>query len=314
MTEITPKTFFVNTYDNIDEKTITKEQIETYKSIDNKIIENISNILISYGSRLEKYLLEKNSKKIINIDTSLTYFSSIKKYEDYDSNFFINKDWCWMSHIFDQSLLHLFDTVKLYQCTDDKKIWPLICRFNVKSCRIIESEKNNYNIFEDIIEKEILDKIKTVLPDFELGYNKYILNVLEIMNTFLSEDNKIYGYTNYDDQAETALINFKNIIIKDSVKISHIKKYKVNSSGNEYIFPLLKSEYYKLYDGRKSFYDEYNGRRRMVLNEDAQIEIEYENFDDKSKIEIYKAKPYEEYFKEKYLKYKSKYLFLKQYI
>jgi hypothetical protein len=105
--------FICRKYDNIDEKTITKEQIETYKSIDKKIIENISNILISYGSRLEKYLLEKNSKKIINIDTSLTYFSSIKKYEDYDSNFFINKDWCWMSHIFDQSLLHLFDNVKL---------------------------------------------------------------------------------------------------------------------------------------------------------------------------------------------------------
>jgi len=304
MSEITLKSFFVNTFDNIDEKTITKEQIETYKGVDNKIIENISNILISYGSRLEKYLLEKNSKKIINIDTSLTYFSSVKKYEDYDKNFFINKECCWMSNIFDQSLLHLFDSVKLYQFTDNKKIWPLICRFNVKSCRIIESQKNNYNIFEDILEKEVLDKIKIFIPDFELSYNKYILNILEILNTFLSDRNKIYGYTNYDDQAETALINFKNIIVKDSVNISHIKKYKVNSSGNEYIFPLLKSEYYKLYDGRKPFYDEYNGRRRMVLNENAQIEIEYENFDDKSKIEINKAKPYEEYFKANYLKYK----------
>ena len=296
MAEITLKSFFVNTYDNIDEKTITKEQIETYKKIDNKIIKNISNILISYGSRLEKYLLEKNSKKIINIDTSLTYFSSVKKYEDYHENFFINKEWCWMSNIFDQSLLHLFDSVKLYEFADNKKIWPLIFRFNVKSCRIIKSEKNNNIIFDDILEKEILDKIKTFIPDFELSYNKYILNILEILNTFLSEDNKIYGYTNYDDQAETALINFKNIIVKDSVNISHIKKYKVNSSDNEYIFPLLKREYYKLYNGRKSFYDEHNGKRRMVINEDAQIEIEYENFDDNSKIEIYKAKLYEEYF------------------
>lgn len=296
MAEITLKSFFVNTYDNIDEKTITKEQIETYKNIDNKIIENITIILKSYENRLEKYLLEKNSKKIINIDTSLTYFSSVKKYEDYHKNFFINKEWCWMSNIFDQSLLHLFDSVKLYEFDDNKKIWPLIFRFNVKSCRIIESQKNNFNIFEDILEKEVLDKIKFFIPDFELSYNKYILNILEILNTFLSEDNKIYGYTNYDDQAETALINFKNIIVKDSVNISHIKKYKVNSSDNEYIFPLLKSEYYKLYNGRKSFYDEHNGRRRIVLNEDAKIEIEYENFDDKSKIEIYKAKLYEEYF------------------
>jgi hypothetical protein len=35
-----------------------------------------------------------SSRKIINIDTSLTYFSSIKKYEDYDSNFFINNYLC----------------------------------------------------------------------------------------------------------------------------------------------------------------------------------------------------------------------------
>ena len=60
MAEITLKSFFVNTYDNIDEKTITKEQIETYKRIDNKIIENIGIILKSYEYRLEKYLLEKS--------------------------------------------------------------------------------------------------------------------------------------------------------------------------------------------------------------------------------------------------------------
>jgi hypothetical protein len=71
---------------------------------------------------------------------------------------------------------------------------------------------------------------------------------------------------------------------------------------------MLKNQYYKLYEGRKAFYDELNGKRRMLLNEDAKIEIEYENFDNLSLVEIYKTDTIENYFKNKYLKYKSKYL------
>lgn len=305
--------FVVNTFENIDEQTLTKEQIQELLTNRNLIKENISEILKNSNDEksLLEYLIENKSEKIIDIDTSLFYYSSVKKYEDYKKDFFLTKEWCWMSHRFDQSLLHLFDAVRLYQCNDTTKIWPLVCRFKVKPCKIIKSEKNNFNIFDGILEKTVIDKIRVIVPHFEIDNNKFILDIIEILNTYLPEDNRIYGYTNYDDQIETALINFNNLIIPDSYTISHVKKYKVGSTGDEYIFPLLKNQYYKLYEGRKAFYDELNGKRRMLLNEDAKIEIEYENFDNSTLIEIYKADTIENYFKQKYLKYKSKYLLLK---
>jgi hypothetical protein len=302
--------FVVNTFENIDEQTLTHEQIQELLTNRNIIKDNISEILKKSNDEksLLKYLLESKSEKIIDIDTSLFYYSSVKKYEDYKKDFFLQKKWCWMSHRFDQALLHLFDAVRLYQCNDTIKIWPLISRFKVKPCKIIKSEKNNFNIFDGILEKTVIDKIRVLVPHFEIDNNKFILDIIEILNIYLPEDNRIYGYTNYDDQVETALINFNNLIISDSYTISHIKKYKVGSTDDEYIFPMLKNQYYKLYEGRKAFYDELNGKRRMLLNEDAKIEIEYENFDNLSLVEIYKTDTIENYFKNKYLKYKSKYL------
>jgi hypothetical protein len=307
--------FVVNTFENIDEQSLTQEQIQELLTNRNLIKEHISEILKKSNDEksLLEYLIENKSEKIIDIDTSLFYYSSVKKYEDYKKDFFLEKKWCWMSNRFDQSLLHLFDAVRLYQCNDTTKIWPLISRFKVKPCKIIKSEKNNFNIFDGILEKTVIDKIRVLVPHFEIDNNKFILDIIEILNTYLPEDNRIYGYTNYDDQVETALINFNNLIISDSYTISHIKKYKVGSTDDEYIFPMLKNQYYKLYEGRKAFYDELNGKRRMLLNEDAKIEIEYENFDNSSLVEIYKADTIENYFKRKYLKYKRKYLRLVQF-
>ena len=124
----------------------------------------------------------------------------------------------------------------------------------------------------------------------------------------------IFGYKNYYDQKETAILNFNNIINIDSLKISKIVEY----DGNK--FPLDRSKYERLYtmvgytNNKREEHDKLKDRclKKVRMIPYYEIKINYENFDNTNTILTYVSNMnLNTYFKNKYLKYKNKYVLLK---
>ena len=297
---------------------------------------NKLNIIIKvFGER--NCFLDLNYENIITIDSNTIYYSSFNLQEDKDFyNNFKNKPYCWMSDSFDQAILHLFNGYREINGNRGREsyysiIQPLISRFTLKSCRIINSNNRcNINIFDGILNPQFISCINFLLKNacekidearyaniFEKENNCYILYILQELNKYLDESEMIFGYKNYYYQKETAILNFNNIINIDSLKISKIVKYKDTN------FPLDKSEYKRLYtrisytnnkrEDPDKLKDYCSKKVRMVpYNE---ITINYENFDNIDTILTYKSNmDLNTYFKNKYLKYKNKYELLTLYI
>jgi hypothetical protein len=275
-----------------------------------------------------------NHYTINNINTETIYYSSLNSLENDDHyNNFINKKYCWMSDSFDQAILHLFNGYRPIKTPGENyKIQPIISRFTLKPCRIIESiDKNNSNIFNGILKHNVVKCINYLLgsacekyeddrnyegegPHFSREDNVYILYILEELNKYLDESEKICGYTNYFDQKETGIVNFNTTININSLKISKILKFM------DFEFPLPEKEYKNIYsfsnNGKKIKYVSYNKNRnypmktRMFPN--IKITIKYENFDNSEEELTYVSDDdLDTYFKNKYLKYKNKYVLLK---
>ena len=243
----------------------------------------------------------------------------------------LDKEFVWCTHTLDQSLLHPFNRNRI---TDNcNNVTPIIYRFkiNQKNILLITDYNNQINIiFMNLIPKEYIDRIETYFSEKDgsknnilVGENNYrILLILKYYNNhIIDHNNRIYGYYNYYDQNELALLQIKDIIVHDSLnKSEYINiKYILNKS-QELInyFPIE----YELYNTLASNYIRYDtlivGKleqhkyKRMRCNNDFNriIEIIYQDFDNTSKNLIYNCDTPSEYIKNylKYLKYKKKYI------
>jgi hypothetical protein len=180
-----------------------------------------------------------------------------------------------------------------------------------------------------------IDMVKYINPLFGFEMNKFILIILKELNKFLNEDNKIYGYSNDLDQKEIALVGRNNLINPDSIKSSQYKRI-IKKSGKEVNFPItygnykneFNKEYITLYTTYLTILNEMpniNKNEMVKCMENKKIvtdsfrmfkidnaKIFYEDFDDKSKEIEFKNLIFDDYWKKKYLKYKTKYLTIKK--
>ena len=275
--------------------------------------------------------------KITDISSSITKLEQIIKenckemngeyfYSAYGTSINIrDKEFVWTTQIIDQALLHPFNKNRL---VNSMIVQPIIYRFNIKPSNIVlvSHEKDNIDIFNKLL-NPVINKIKahyTNLDDkiagdtnifnaniFKGEKNNRILYILKALNTIISQFNiTISGYYNYYDQDEYAFLNFNNIvdniISSNYISITYKKEDKLEIIYN---FPMSIANYNIISgDGTKYTYIEPKTfktiKYRMSCNN--LINITYKNFDTDTSI-IYNCKPDEEYFKNKYLKYKNKY-------
>ena len=309
-----------------------------------EIFDNLNNLLesIDYIEFDIKEIYE-NLKQISVIDYDFNYFGSKYEitddtplYSSYHRDTDINKkDYIWCSYSLDQSILHPFNKLR----TRQNIIEPLIYRFNIKDSKnfiIIQSQMPNlynYDIFNAYLSKDCIrrifeyykkedNNIEILDTDYREKFlnedNNYrILLILEVINHLLDGKLVFYGYHNYNDQKEIAFINNGNLIQNiTGSKYKEIKYYNENISNDEIIqFPIT------LNDNNKKIFGSYNTVGYSEISEhgydkfrmfcDNLKYIKYESFDDKSQILIYNCKKRSEYYEQKYLKYKSKYIKLK---
>ena len=249
-------------------------------------------------------------------DPDIFYYSS---YIDMDIDKFKSKELAWMSENFDQAFLHIFEGER-YESISKDELQPKIYRFQLKKIQIINSQDHdNTNIFDNILEDVVINEIKKALgvKKFITEDNKYILYILMEFNKLVSDKYKIYGYRNKYDQIETALIDFNNILLRETIKESKYVSYKTLMKN--FSFPICKTDWkniihtsYKdsLYPYERNSTIPLFPHRYRMFSEYYDDEITYQDFDSLESI-IYKIKPLEEYFKKKYLKYKQKYIQLK---
>jgi len=276
-------------------------------------------------------ITSKFKNNITFTDPDIFYYSS---YIDMDIDKFKSKELAWMSENFDQAFLHIFEGER-YESISKDELQPKIYRFQLKKIQIINSQDHdNTNIFDNILEDVVINEIKKTLSieNFIKENNKYILYILIEFNKLVSDKYKIYGYKNNYDQIETALIDFNNILVTDTIKESKYVSYKTYVLGKQqnFSFPICKTDWKNIthtsynnslyaysnilldpprYRMFSQYYDDkitYHGDKITYHGD----EITYQDFDSLESI-VYKIKSLEEYFKKKYLKYKQKYIHLK---
>ena len=173
----------------------------------------------------------------------------------------------------------------------------------------------------DILKEDRIQPIRGLTTIFTEENNKYILYIIKALNDFLPEELKLYGYKNHYDQREIALIHFNKLIDKLTIKKSTIIKYENTDVNRLYNLPIKPKDLKLIIRDTPSIYvspseqkylppdinldSKYKDYSRMALINN--IIIEYTDFDDETKILKYNKEDINEYFKNKYLKYKIKY-------
>ena len=172
-----------------------------------------------------------------------------------------------------------------------------------------------------------------VLGNLANEQNKFILIILNELNKFiLNEKNKIYGYLNELDQKEIALVGRTGLIDLDSIKISKYTRV-IKKDLKEVTFPIIYGNYHtEFYNEYITLYSnlntigmkdtEYKNRSDCMKKRDIETNsfrmfktdktrIFYQDLDDTTKEVEFTNLNFDDYWKKKYLKYKAKYLALK---
>jgi len=307
--------------------------IET-PEVKSKII-NISNTTTYYTSKIEKIDykpndLKSNPDKFIwasdDMDQSLLHILNAARPITSESDILI-QPYIARYNIENIRVINSSD-LKNVQIFNDI-INPRYLRFitPVIALHIYMFQKNNPRITDPRAKNvTVLDGILERYDYFDKENNKYILIILNELNKFLSEDKKIYGYKNVFDQKEIGLCN-RTKIIDDSIKIS--KYFHIKFNNEELKFPCKYSEYfekisllgqkkivgYSLKSDIKKVFPKVTFTNTPDLYRMYPYEpltISYEDFEEAGKpIERLLNKSIPEYFEKKYLKYKNKYLSLR---
>ncbi len=314
----------------------------------------------------------KSSKSIININNDTDYYHSFVLEKTKNPNEIFNSDrFIWFSDRFDQALLHLFNNARRISDIDKSTLIELyIAKFKLeKEIKIINSNSPvNNSVFDSIIPSKCLNDIINALKERHHYYilltvskekllnqskqwfangefanenNKFILVILNELNIFLTEENKVYGYSNKYDQKEIALIGRNNLINQSSIQISRYTRV-IKRNGTEISFPITYDNYHKEFSNEyitlysnfnelpQMYQDQYNYKERdnhfkmrecmekkgiktnsyrMYKKDNAKIF--YQDFDNLDHEIEFVNLEYDEYWRNKYLKYKAKYLALK---
>ena len=250
-------------------------------------------------------------------NTDKTYYSAYANNMSIDD--FKSKNAIWLTERFDQAILHPLNNADILD--------PVIFEFKLKNFYYLNSfDKDNKTIFDKIfleIKKKFLKYINTK-NEFKLnneeifigGNNKYILYILNVINQYFP-NNIFYisGYQNLLDQHEIALLDFHSLVNPSSIiKYQYTKiVYKDNTinlplSLPRHIGPEIGTGYTDSYDS-KLIYDKY----RMVCNGNLKIYYKIINGNENGNENIFDCSTLtkEDFFKNKYIKYKKKYLQLK---
>ncbi len=310
------------------------------------------------------------SKSIIKINNNTDYYNSfvLETSKNPQEVFNLNR-FIWFSDHFDQALLHLFNGARILSNIDNSTMVGLyVAKFRLeKEIKVINSKSSfNNNIFDDIIPRECLlaitnalkerhhyyiilttskNKLVTIYPKkvFEKGNfanenNKFILVVLNELNKFLYESNRVYGYVNNFDQKEFALVDRNNLINQTSIQISRYTRV-IKKDGTEIIFPITYDDYHKNFkDAFITLYSSFDDmstfcktgnikgdcleiincmEKKGVIKDSFRMykldntQIFYQDFDHPDQEIEFKNLNLDDYWKNKYLKYKAKYRALK---
>ncbi len=257
----------------------------------------------------------------------------------------------WFSSQFDQSFLHLFNVRKINKLAGQQINLCLAKFKLQGEIKVINSENiHNNNIFlyllKPYVNKAIVDALKIrhefvikltnlhnsyyANGEFSNENNKFILIILNELNKFIVEpENKIYGYYNKLDQNEVALIQRTNLINPDSVKISKYTRFIREEPKGTITFPTVYDNYLNYFsdivvtyitgdklitnlDHIKCIKNKgYNLNAYRMYQLKSNTQIYYQDFDNDSVELEFKPPETEDYWKQKYLKYKQKYIALK---
>jgi hypothetical protein len=270
-----------------------------------------------------QFFIEVNNLDEIKKLNTTNYFYSAYP-NNMDSNDFGEKQIVWFTERMDQAILHPLDTKEILN--------PIMFRFKLLEnyiCIFDSSDKDNIKIFETIssnIRRKLVDYVNTTKKTVEFtsknifigNNNKYILYVIEAINRIFACDFfKISGYKNHYDQSEIALINFNTLVDKSSL-IKYIYT-KIKYDGVETIFPLQKpQDIRQIYDTPgfyKGFFlinrDIYEDKLRMDCSK-TNMQIYYKE-EGKDLEEVFDCSTISsiDSYRKKYMKYKQKYLQLK---
>ena len=307
-----------------------------------------------------------NKDNVIKLDTIKEYYHSlILQTEQLQTDIFDSDKFIWFSQNFDQAFLHLFNQARqLSNIKSEDLIYLFIVKFKLlKEINILKSQTMyNHDIFKNIIPDKCLKGIMNALAkrhhyhillfnnnssihedqfylsgEFAGEQNKFILIILNELNKFLTENNKIYGYLNELDQKEIALVGRSGLINLNSIKSSKYTRV-IKKDGKQIFFPLTYKNYVVEFNNENitlyTTYSEYltylssinnNTKQQMIecvknrgieqnslrMFKTDKTRIFYQDFDDNTKEIEFINLNLEDYWKKKYLKYKEKYVTIK---
>ena len=285
-----------------NESQITEENFENIK-------DTLCKIEIRYG---DIFINELNISSI-----ERKYYSAYSN--DMSKDDFASKNIIWMSTSLPQALLHPFDNKQIsspvmfeFQFSKPVILMESVNLYNTKIFKFIPQFNIFRNLYRDLL---ISEGYLDVPSDNELFFgknNKHILYIIEAINRIVNfQYFKIYGYFNINDQNETAVINFNDLVNRD-----RIKKYtytRIIYDNDEYTLP---------FSTPRTFEDigvaDYNDPESFKLNckfIDLIIYYKGEEPSDQEKMydcKLYSRVPSTGFNFKKYLKYKQKYLQLKK--
>lgn len=323
----------------IDEITITSEDreflsqyeelSEQMSDLDNVEIKKYFGFLFGKNMQDSQNLAIYFTKKISKIEI---YLSDATFYSSYTTKQidFANKNLCWFTNKLDQSILFPFDTSKVTY-SNIETFEPHVYSFKIKTnLRLINSSSlDNAQIFDNFFdfgkkyfEYIIFDVFGEKLNEFTFSIqnNKKILYFIEAINRFVKSNVtrgnfKIHGYKNDLDQSEIAVINFTNIVKKDS-----IKEYKINEIRKGkffHNFPVVdKFNFFNMIKGimyqQKHSNIEYYSISKSRMTCPKALLIKYSNTNGQEPEQVFNCDCMPiDVWQQKYLKYKNKYLKLK---
>lgn len=292
------------------------------------------------------YEMNDHIQKLHSVKTrDNVYFSSYNT--DISINDFCSKQVCWFSSRIDQSLL--FQLERFRNVNESSPVMFEFNLLHKNINVIFSTNPTNNSVLKffglgNLLSQENLLRNFLISMGVEPGLapdtlakdnNKYILYLCEAFNNFVMEDSFlskysslicVHGYINLQDQYEIALIKFNEFVDPDSVIKN--KYIKVVKNDIEYHVPFGKN--FRDVMEPQCVYKNRNGNQtidcvprsssnitstdnlKMSCGNNSNIQIYYQNeLTGETNIFDCSNKPENFYWRNKYLKYKQKYLKLK---
>ena len=311
---------------------------------------NTQRIVMDLVNIFNKYKYLKNYKDFfekIDRDFFLNKYLHLPCYTSYHYPIDLTKKhYIWFSQNLSQSILHLFDRSRQALNVVRPVIYKFTLNLAIKNIILFKKATIEFSDISFLFPQEIRINIgielsryfkSTLAVIFNEEKNRRLLYIFEALNHFLGLENKIYGYRNYNDQDEFGMINqdlFESVPIQSfykNIQITKTLKYHLGAPIIDIIEfnnedKILSSDYFNtylifsLYRPKDGFIQKGLQCKGEVVvkNERGEVSeyvvdinsITYQNFDNLAETSIFNCADDNNYM-QKYLKYKQKYLNLK---